>query len=107
GRSRVPRVDPVASFDELIEASAAYDVRILFHSGLAPSAGPPPKTAKDRSHKVLALIGPEGGFSDHELARAEHRGFVCRSLGPHTLRVDTAAIAAAVAVQYEFGCALW
>jgi 16S rRNA (uracil1498-N3)-methyltransferase len=44
---------------------------------------------------VIALVGPEGGFTDQELATAEHAGVIRISLGPHILRVETAAIALA------------
>lgn len=44
---------------------------------------------------VLALVGPEGGFTDDELAAAVAAGFTAVSLGPHVLRVETAAIAIA------------
>jgi 16S rRNA (uracil1498-N3)-methyltransferase len=41
------------------------------------------------------LIGPEGGFDPEELAELRaHDGVVPISLGPHTLRAETAALAA-------------
>ena len=45
--------------------------------------------------EVIALVGPEGGFTDQELTAAEHAGVIRISLGPHILRVETAAIALA------------
>jgi 16S rRNA (uracil1498-N3)-methyltransferase len=44
---------------------------------------------------VLALVGPEGGFTAEELAVAEAAGCRRASLAPHILRVETAAIALA------------
>jgi 16S rRNA (uracil1498-N3)-methyltransferase len=44
---------------------------------------------------LLALIGPEGGFTPEELAVATGEGAVRAALGPHILRVETAAIALA------------
>jgi 16S rRNA (uracil1498-N3)-methyltransferase len=50
---------------------------------------------------VLALVGPEGGFTAEELAAAEAAGWRRVSLAPHILRVETAAIAlAAVMAAY-------
>jgi 16S rRNA (uracil1498-N3)-methyltransferase len=43
---------------------------------------------------VAALIGPEGGLSDAELLAAVAQGFQRVSLGPFTLRTETAAVAA-------------
>ena len=45
-------------------------------------------------HELVA-IGPEGGFSDSEIARAVERGFQLLRIGPTILRVETAAIASA------------
>jgi 16S rRNA (uracil1498-N3)-methyltransferase len=42
----------------------------------------------------LVLIGPEGDFSEAEVAMAEASGFRKVSLGPSRLRTETAAIAA-------------
>ncbi len=47
-----------------------------------------PKTA------VTILIGPEGDFSDQEIARALQTGFMPISLGPSRLRTETAGIVA-------------
>ena len=44
------------------------------------------------SRPVLA-IGPEGGWTDDEVARLEAHGFRRMSLGPRILRTDTATIA--------------
>ncbi len=46
-------------------------------------------------------IGPEGGFTDAELAAALAAGWQKVSLGPRTLRVETAAIALAVALSVQ------
>ena len=43
----------------------------------------------------LVTIGPEGGFSDDEIARATAAGFQLLRIGPTILRVETAAIASA------------
>lgn len=52
---------------------------------------------------VWLLIGPEGGFTGEEVARAQQNGFVVASLGKRILRAETAAIAALSIVQYHFG----
>ena len=44
---------------------------------------------------LLALIGPEGGFTAAEIALAEQAGAIRAGLGPHILRIETAAIALA------------
>ena len=43
--------------------------------------------------RMALAIGPEGGWTDDEVALLESRGFSRYSLGPRILRTDTAAIA--------------
>lgn len=49
---------------------------------------------------VRLLIGPEGGFTDAEVAAATAAGFVPASLGPRILRAETAVVAALAVMQY-------
>lgn len=50
----------------------------------------------------LALSGPEGGFTDEEEQLALSRGFTMVSLGPRTLRADTAPLALLAAIAVAF-----
>ena len=52
------------------------------------------KDAATRGRDVLVLIGPEGDFSDDELAAALSQGFQKVSLGQSRLRTETAGIVA-------------
>lgn len=45
--------------------------------------------------RPVVLVGPEGGWSDAELAAARSRGIGTVGLGPHVLRTETAAVAGA------------
>ena len=49
--------------------------------------------------EIMALIGPEGGFSDEEVAQAIESGCQVISLGSRILRVETAALAIAALAQ--------
>jgi 16S rRNA (uracil1498-N3)-methyltransferase len=40
------------------------------------------------------IVGPEGGFTEAELALADRRGMVRAHLGPRILRAETAAVTA-------------
>ena len=53
-----------------------------------PGGGPP------RLDRPFALVGPEGGWSSAELARAGRHGLEPLSLGAGVLRAETAAVAA-------------
>lgn len=74
---------------------------------LAPEGGTPlaridlaPPAPAD---ELLVAVGPEGGFTDAELELLEQRGFTRVSLGPRTLRTETAAAAALASLQACFG----
>ncbi|MFM7107103.1 MAG: RsmE family RNA methyltransferase [Planctomycetaceae bacterium] len=63
---------------------------------LCDPAGPPLEDFALRgATAVVGLVGPEGGFTAEEIAAAVAAGAVRASLGPHVLRVETAAIALA------------
>lgn len=57
---------------------------------------PPP--ASGRADCTI-IIGPEGGLTPGERQAALDAGYRPTSFGPHTLRLETAALAAAAAVQ--------
>ena len=51
----------------------------------------------------LLAIGPEGGWTDEEVALLEEHGFARYSLGSRILRTDTATIALLAQLMKEFG----
>jgi 16S rRNA (uracil1498-N3)-methyltransferase len=56
-----------------------------------------------RSASIIALVGPEGGWSDDELALADQHGAKPVSLGPRVLRTETAAVVAITLIQHLTG----
>ena len=63
--------------------------------GQSPVLRGQPPTAEGQSPqgRVLVAVGPEGGWTDDEVARLEAHGFARLSLGSRILRTDTAVIA--------------
>ena len=65
-----------------------------------PAASLPLGQAIDESAAYTIAVGPEGGWTDDELALFRARGAVAVSLGPRILRARLAPIvAAAILVQ--------
>jgi len=63
---------------------------------VAQPGGRPLAEGIGRDHReIVAAVGPEGGFTPDEISAAERCGFERVSLGPHILRIETAAIALA------------
>lgn len=53
--------------------------------------------------EIALLIGPEGGFSDAEVAAAQRAGAGVASLGENVLRTETAAVVAATLTLAHYG----
>jgi 16S rRNA (uracil1498-N3)-methyltransferase len=62
---------------------------------VADRDGLPLEPAAADGRPIIAVVGPEGGLTAEELAAIEAAGGRRVSLGPHVLRVETAAIALA------------
>jgi 16S rRNA (uracil1498-N3)-methyltransferase len=99
GRSRLTELTEPMSFDQVI-SGAEDQVRMICHEGTDRNDDGIVSRLMTLRHVagVSVLVGPEGGFTDEEVARAAEHGFTAVSLGPRRLRAETAAIAAAVAV---------
>jgi 16S rRNA (uracil1498-N3)-methyltransferase len=63
----------------------------------------PPLSLPEPISSIIALVGPEGGFTDREVDLAKAHGFTPIHFGPRILKADTAAVAVAAVVQYVFG----
>ncbi len=63
--------------------------KIVAHPGMPPR----PFATKVNAQRLVVAIGPEGGWSDEEVARLEAKGFEPCSLGSRILRTDTATVA--------------
>ena len=97
-RSTAPSLVGPISFEQLL--SRPEPLRLLFWEGefvasLADVNGAP--------EAILAVVGPEGGFSAAEIEQAAARGFHAVGLGPRTLRAETAALVAAALCQFLWG----
>lgn len=93
GRSRIPTLHEPAAFADVI---AHEGIRILFDADAEPGTLEAPRA-------LTLLIGPEGGWSEEELASARGSGCVFQRLGPRRLRAETAAIVAVTTVLSRFG----
>ena len=98
GRNRVPLVQPVTSLATYLHARQDA-VRWV----LAPGVGAPLKTMECPRSTLHLLVGPEGGWSEAELALCDGAGCVPVTLGPRVLRTETAGLAAMAALQALWG----
>ena len=60
-------------------------------------------TRAGRVRRLLLLVGPEGGFTADEVARAQAAGASLVGLGPRILRAESAGLVAVALCQHLFG----
>lgn len=97
GRNIVPVINPPMKMQDWLTLRETELNFVLHH-----------RTEKklDGYHKpasVSLLIGPEGGLTAEEIARAEAKAFKPLALGPRVLRTETAPVAAISLMQFLWG----
>ncbi|HNV86156.1 MAG TPA: 16S rRNA (uracil(1498)-N(3))-methyltransferase [Candidatus Omnitrophota bacterium] len=108
----VPLIHPPATFKEMIHRVKGFEAVLIPHPDEAmpkfseviaevkARVGKTSKPAMPR--KIAVVIGPEGGFSDREIALANEHGLNFVYLGDLVLRTETASIVAVSLVKYAF-----
>ncbi len=105
GRARVPLVDSPQTFERLVEHESASPnaARILFSERGGAGLRSLSDESATRPASVVALVGPEGGWDDEELAHARSHVWTLVTLGGRTLRAETAAVTVCALLQNLFG----
>ncbi|MBE9486447.1 MAG: RNA methyltransferase, partial [Chloroflexi bacterium] len=101
-RAEIPELSPVLSWSEALNHCADAELSLVCYEG----AGTWPLAEALNGFsagRVALMIGPEGGFTEEEIAEARSRGLLPVGLGPRILRTETAAIIAAGVIQYAVG----
>jgi 16S rRNA (uracil1498-N3)-methyltransferase len=111
GRARVPLVKMPLTFETFVTADetpatagpSRDSLRLMFAERGGVGLHALSVAGATRPSHVAALVGPEGGWDDEEVALARRHGWTIITLGGRTLRAETAAIAAAALLQHLFG----
>ena len=90
GRGIIPTVDWAGRGKTLVGLFAGFDAVVVLHE----AAVLPLYRHLPTGDTLLLLVGPEGGFSENEVALFTKAGAVSLSLGPRVLRTETAALVA-------------
>ncbi len=98
GRNRVPEIRPLQALASWLGAHRDALNYVLAPGGAAGFADEP--EPKDVVH---LLVGPEGGWSEVEIAAFDAAGCRRVRLGPRVLRTETAGLAAVAALQARWG----
>lgn len=97
GRNVVPGIGAPEPLDAWLAVlpQASAEARWMLHPGGTTRLRHNGPVAAD----VMLAVGPEGGFSDNDLAALRQAGFDALALGPRVLRTETAGLAALAALQ--------
>jgi 16S rRNA (uracil1498-N3)-methyltransferase len=97
GRARLAQIEAIVEFSSLLKIET-YGAKVLFSERAGETF-----EAIQANERMLAVIGPEGGWEDKELESARAAGFTLVTLGGRILRAETAAIVIAAVLQHRFG----
>ena len=92
GRSNIPQIHEITTIQDFFQSGVLPQEKIAFHpTGISFKQ----YINSTNSASFACFIGPEGGFSDKEIAQFKSYNMPIVSLGTQILRTETAAIAAA------------
>ena len=100
-RHGVMRIEEVTGIKPVIEQWKQHNNARALYLSTEPGAQPilPLLAETPAAHELILLVGPEGGWSESELELLKTSGATGVKLTSTILRVETAAIAGAVAAQ--------
>lgn len=103
-RATPPEIHDPREVTDLITQLPPCDARLIFWEHETRHALKDVLASHNKDcRSVLFLLGPEGGFSETEVACAQKEGFIPVSLGPRILRAETATLAATAILQFTLG----
>lgn len=103
GRTRIPQISDLGTFEDLVRQPDSYDLKLIFWERAESQTLSPLKEQQAHIRSILLMIGPEGGFAHEEVALALSHGFQPVSLGKRILRTETAALVVLSVVQFLWG----
>jgi 16S rRNA (uracil1498-N3)-methyltransferase len=96
-KAYMPELDETINFKDLVKNSQESKKFIAY---CKPEGRTSIKESYNKEEDVLILIGPEGDFSENEVAFAIENGFKTITLGESRLRTETAALFALQGIHF-------
>src|SRR6185503_18025203 len=102
GRARVPAIAEPRAFTDLVKGESEKDFQpAMFAERAGQSLEAVCAGFPQPPLKLLAWVGPEGGWADAEIERARDGGWGIVTLGGRIMRAETAAIAIVTLLQHR------
>lgn len=98
GRGKIPQLGEIITLAAALSESNGVAQRYFFDLGGEMVPGMAAMTA---AKSAVLFIGPEGGWTDAERAAAREAKCTMASLGPLTLRAETAAVVASYLLAHQ------
>lgn len=92
-KAYMPIINPAVKYSDFIK-TAKFDQQFIAHCNGGCGSDKHLKSMAKADKKIGILIGPEGDFSESEVALATENNWVKTGLGSSRLRTETAALAA-------------
>lgn len=101
-RGIVPEINKIITFDEMLKI-IDRDGLIIVPYECEKNVGINTVLKNSNVRNISIIIGPEGGFEEHEIDALKAIGSRIVSLGPRILRTETAGLVTSAIVLYEKG----
>ena len=109
GRAYVPEIAAPLTFNLLLTSTvddqelSTNVTRLMFSERGGRSLGEATNNFAGHPPGIVAVVGPEGGWTDKEIELAREAGWEIVTLGGRTLRAETAGITVVALLQHRFG----
>ncbi|MEO0072951.1 MAG: RsmE family RNA methyltransferase [candidate division WOR-3 bacterium] len=101
-RTYLPKLHDEITYQDLLNTTNRYDLTLLGWE--AETKLHLMDVNLNNCNNILLITGPEGGFTDEEIALAKSKDIMLFSLGPRRLRAETASIMALSVILAKGKC---
>lgn len=89
-RGRIPSIQDPVKLEEALKLMSGYGAAVMPYENETRKGLKQVMQGKNNINSAAIFIGPEGGFSENEIAAAVKNGIIPVTLGPRILRTETA-----------------
>ena len=103
GRATPPVVSEPVNFQDSFGIRERSGMKIILYENQDELLGDYMHSLTRPVNSINVYIGPEGGFSEKEVALAEENDYIALGLGKRILRAETASVVSLALLQSQFG----